>query len=387
MLKADRDKVSSGEVIAENETDKATMEVEAADEGVLGKIIVPAGTKAVAVNSLIGVLLEEGEDRKALEQVIDGNASVKIQAVAVEEKKASASAEVAPKMEVTQESNSRVFASPLAKRLAQEKHLDLAKISGSGPRGRIIKSDVVNSSAAPRGVSRVKPESTQVPISTMREVIAQRLCESKQQIPHFYLSIDCNIDRLLQVRHEINLSLAKDNPTDKISVNDMVTKAVSLALRDVQEVNVSWSGNAITQYHNVDVSIAVAIKDGLITPIVKNADGKTVFEISKEIKHLAKKAKEGALIPSEFQGGSITISNLGMYNIKKFSAIVNPPQSAILSIGAGVAMPIVQDKNIVIATMMNITMSCDHRAIDGAIAAKFLGSLKEYIEMPSRLLI
>jgi pyruvate dehydrogenase E2 component (dihydrolipoamide acetyltransferase) len=389
--KKEGDQVKSGDVIAEIETDKATMEVESADEGVLGRILIQEGTKAVKVNAVIGLLLEEGEDKSELDKVkIDAPEEQKIgqkeEKVEVQSKPQVAIPAVvsAPVMQT----NKRVFASPLAKRLAKEKGFDVAQIKGTGPNGRVVKNDVLSFTGSQSGfVSRVMPEQSVVSISTMREVIAKRLLESKQNIPHFYLSMDFNLDKLLEIRADINSAVSTESVEFKISVNDLVTKAVAMSLRRHPSVNSSWNRNSIIQYNNVDISIAVAIPDGLITPIVKNADQKSIFEISKEIKSLVVKAKESSLKPEEFQGGGITISNLGMYGINSFSAIINPPQSSILAVGAGIEKPVVKNGQVVSSTVMTITMACDHRVVDGAVAAAFLNSLKDYIEKPSRLLI
>lgn len=393
--KKEGDKIESGQVIAEIETDKATMEVEAADEGILGKILVQGGTKAVKVNTVLALILEEGEDASALDKVEieSSNTAVTDQPVqnTPEQPKATQVS-----VEETHQVNaaSRVFASPLAKRIASQNNIDLSKISGSGPRGRIVKADLSNVSASkgcsPLGnqVSRITPESQKLEISSMRDIIAKRLTEAKQQVPHFYLSIDCQIDKLLDMRAQINSAASNsDKPEWRISVNDLVVKAVALAFRKVPEANAAWNGNSIIQHNNIDVSVAVAIKDGLITPIVQNADQKSVFAISSEIKQLVGKAKAGTLKPAEFQGGSTTVSNLGMYGVKQFNAIINPPQSAIFAIGAGQEVPGVVNGIIEPITVMNVTLSCDHRIVDGAVGAQLLQAFKDSIENPSRLLI
>lgn len=400
--KKEGDTVSSGDVVAEIETDKATMEVESADEGTLGRILIKEGTKAVKVNSVIGLLLEEGEDKAELDKVeIDAPEATSPEKT---EEKPQAEAKVEPKPESKAapaptpiptaaapiaQAGKRVFASPLAKRLAKEKGFDISHIPGSGPNGRVVKKDVLSFTGVSRAgvVSRMTPEQSVNPISTMREVIAKRLLESKQQVPHFYLSMDFNLDKLLEMRSDVNSSASKENPEFRISVNDLITKAVAMSLKKHSGVNASWNNDSIIQYNNIDISIAVAIPDGLITPIVKNADQKSVFDISREIKELVGKAKSSSLAPEEFQGGGITISNLGMYSINNFSAIINPPQSSILAIGAGIEQPVVSNGKVKSSTVMNITMASDHRVIDGAAAALFLNTLKDYIEKPSRLLI
>ena len=388
--KKEGDKISAGQVIAEIETDKATMEVEAVDEGVLGRILVPAGSKGVKVNAAIAILLEEGEDKSAL----DGFEVEEVTTpVVVQEPKAevvSAPAHHAPAQQ------NRIFASPLAKRIAQESNVDLATIQGSGPMGRIVKEDVLSASGSKRAVStmmqnmqvgRASPETTSMAISTMREVVAKRLTESKTQVPHFYASVDCDITKLLQMREDINQSANAKDPEFKISVNDMVVRASALALREVPAANTSWGAHEIIQYNNVDISVAVSVKDGLITPIVFNADQKSIFVISNEIKSLAAKAHANALKPQEFQGGGFTVSNMGMFGVKNFNAIINPPQSCILAIGAGIKQPVVQEEKIVISTIMNVTLSCDHRVVDGAVGAQLLSAFKKLIENPVRLLI
>lgn len=380
-LKKEGDKISPGEVIAEIETDKATMEVEAVDEGIIGKILIPANTRSVAVNSLIALVLEEGEDAKNLENYKPKSNFVPIvkQEVALpkkEEQKALVSTSF-------NASSNRVKASPLAKRIASIEKIDLNLISGTGPHGRIVKVDVLNRAPNKKGVVRNNQEYKAIPNSNIRRVIAQRLLESKQNIPHFYLSIECNIDKLLNLREEINY----DNEKYKISVNDLVIKAVALALKDNPDANSSWTEEEILQYNNVDVSVAVAIEGGLITPIIRNADQKSLFEISEEMKLLAKKARENSLKPEEFQGGGFSISNLGMYGIKQFQAIINPPQSCIMAVGASSKRAIVVNDKIQISTMMDISLSCDHRVVDGVVGAKFLSSFKKYIEAPIKMIL
>lgn len=399
--KKEGDEIKAGDVIAEIETDKATMEVEAVDEGTLAKIVVPEGTNEVAVNSLIAVLLEEDEDKSALDGFVEAN-SAKAEAPKAEAKKDEAAApampapapkapEQAPAPKPANTSNERVFASPLAKRIAEQQNIDLSRIQGSGPNGRIIKADLEGGSAksTPRNtgiVSRNPEEFKMRPHSMMRKVIAQRLTESKQNIPHFYLNVECNLDKLMEARADIN-SMSDQSAPYKISVNDMVIKAVSYALRDVPEANASWSDEGAMMYNNVDVSVAVSIDEGLITPIIRNADQKSLIDISHEMKSLAKKAREGKLSPEEYQGGGFTVSNLGMYNIKRFNAIINPPQSAILAVGAGEKRPVIIDDELSVATIMDVTLSCDHRIVDGAVGANFVNAFKDYIEHPVKMLI
>jgi pyruvate dehydrogenase E2 component (dihydrolipoamide acetyltransferase) len=386
--KKEGDKIKAGDVIAEIETDKATMEVEAVDEGILAKILIKEATENVPINTIIAVLLEEGEDAKKLDEFI---ASIGVAPAATATAKPIEEVKQAPKAVaiVEQKATDRVFASPLAKRIAEQKGVNLHNISGSGPHGRIVKSDILEAGSCHRNtpsVGRNLEEYILKPHTNIRKIIAKRLVESKQEIPHFYLNIECNIDRLLDARQDIN-HVAGTPPVYKLSVNDMVIKAVALALRDVPAANASWDDSGVMIYNNIDVSVAVAIDDGLITPVVRNADQKSLPNISNEMKSLAGKAKENKLKPEEFQGGGFTISNLGMYGIRRFNAIINPPQSCILAVGEGSKRPIVEDDKITIATIMDVSLSCDHRVVDGAVAAKFLAAFKEYIEHPVRMLL
>ncbi|HJD64544.1 MAG TPA: pyruvate dehydrogenase complex dihydrolipoamide acetyltransferase [Rickettsia endosymbiont of Sericostoma sp.] len=391
-LKKEGDKVVPGDVIAEIETDKATMEVESVDEGVLAKIIVPQGTENVAVNSLIAVLLEEGEDISLLDNFIASSDNVakssEKPAIVVEESK---SVNLTPENKTIKDT-ARVYASPLARRLAAIDNIDLSNIQGSGPHGRIIKKDVLSYLVQPtnsgkiRAVNRNNQEYRSVPNNNIRKIIAKRLLESKQTIPHFYLSIECNMDKLLDIREDINKSLIEESNI-KISVNDFVILAVAKALKIVPEANASWDESDIRYYNNVDVSVAVAIDNGLITPIVRNADQKDLVTLSRELQTLIKKARDNKLTPEEFQGGGFSVSNLGMYGIKSFNAIINPPQSCILAIGASSKRPIVDNDQIKIATMMDVSLSSDHRVVDGAVGAKFLTSFKKFIESPALMLI
>lgn len=390
--KKEGDEVKAGDVLAEIETDKATMEVEAVDEGILGKITIKDGTKNVAVGTLIAVILEEGEDKKSIDSFIKENSKAsEAKSDAPQEAKEEATtpakeakAESKPQI---QKSDGRILASPLAKRIASQDGINLATIQGSGPKGRIVKADLEGRAGRAKGiVSRSSVESSMKQHSTMRGVIASRLQESKQTIPHFYLNVECNLDKLLEARADIN-SMSDPNNPYKISVNDMIIKATSYALRDIPEANVSWSDEGMIMYNNVDVSVAVAIDEGLITPIVKNADQKDLVSISGAMKSLAAKAKEGSLAPDEYQGGAFCISNLGMFNINRFNAIINPPQSSILAVGAGAKRPVVIDDELCVATIMDATLSCDHRALDGAVAAAFLNKIKEYLEHPVKMLI
>jgi pyruvate dehydrogenase E2 component (dihydrolipoamide acetyltransferase) len=394
------DKIKSGQVIAEIETDKATMEVESVDEGVVGKIMVSAGTEGVKVNQLIALLLEDGEDKKVLDSYKPKAAAPQGGGVAAPEKKEEAKT-VAPAVSSPAPQalsvGDRVKASPLAKRVAANEGVDLRMVSGTGPHGRVVKDDVLKAVATGgtcgKGrVLRNPTEFTKIPNNNMRKVIARRLTGSKQTVPHFYLTVECELDKLLEVRKEINFdaeaTAGKDKkPAYKLSVNDFIIKATALALKKVPTANASWSDEAIMQYNNVDISVAVAIDGGLITPIVKNADQKTVVTISNEMKDLAARAKTGKLTPEEFQGGGFSISNLGMFGVKQFAAIVNPPQGCILAVGAGEERAVVRHGKIEIRNMVDLTLSVDHRVVDGAVGAEFLKALKHYIESPSLMLL
>lgn len=407
-LKAEGDAIEAGDVIAEIETDKATMEVEAVDEGVLGKIIVAEGTENVPVNDVIAVLLEDGEDASSI--VIPTEAAPKPQATAseVEEssqsysgKDPSASVTVAPSARDDKRGR-RVFASPLAKRIAADKGIDLASLKGSGPRGRIVKADVENAkpgaapvaAAASGVVAQALPEDAklnvygmayrEIPNNNIKKVTAKRLTESKQQVPHFYLTVECALDNLLAARKELN---DKANGEYKLSVNDFIIKAAAMALKAYPAANVSWTDEAIHQYLSSDISVAVATPNGLITPIVKAAETKGLRAISDEVKELAGRAREGKLKPEEFQGGSFSISNLGMFGVKEFAAILNPPQSCILAVGAGEQLPRVVNGEIKIQSVMNVTLSTDHRSVDGAVGAQWLQVFKQYIENPVSMLV
>ena len=387
--KEEGEEVAIGDVIAEIETDKATMEVEAVDDGVLAKILVAGGTENVAVNALIALMLEEDEDASALEDYEASSTSTSTSPATAETPSAPEEDTKPAPSSKTSNSDERVFATPLAKRIAADKGLDLKSVQGSGPHGRIVKADVesaqtssvqpTSSTATPSGPSSFKDE----PLNNMRKVIARRLQESKQKVPHFYLSVDCQIDALLKLRKELNTA----QEDQKISVNDMVIKAVAMALKDVPEANASYMGDTVRLYDSADISVAVAIEGGLITPIVFGAEHRGLTNISATMKDLAGRAREGKLKPEEFQGGSFSISNLGMYGIKQFNAIINPPQACILAVGAGVQQPVVKDGSLVPATVMNCTLSVDHRVVDGAVGAEFMNAFKKRIENPLLLLI
>lgn len=413
-LKAEGDGVVAGDVLAEIETDKATMEVEAVDEGVLAKIVVAAGTEAVAVNSLIAILQEDGDDEAAVQSLLASDSAVLENSdpnpapfVSSEPSVSSGEPVVAEKKATT-----RLFASPLARRLATREGLDLAGLSGSGPKGRIVQRDI-EAALAEGGAVRETPAERQgtrssgsvtpapagvcaremadklglsyrlEPLSAMRKVIAARLCESKQTVPHFYLSVDCEIDALLRVRKELNANLSEG----KISVNDFVIKAVAHALTKVPAANVAYSPQGLVYYDHADVSVAVATPTGLITPIVKCAESKGLAVISTEVKDMAARARDGKLKPEEYQGGTFSVSNLGMYGIREFSAIINPPQACILAVGAGEQRAVVKNGELAVATVMTCTLSVDHRVVDGAVGAQYIAAFKSVIENPLSLML
>ncbi|MBM3593317.1 MAG: pyruvate dehydrogenase complex dihydrolipoamide acetyltransferase [Alphaproteobacteria bacterium] len=400
-LKQEGDRIKAGDVIAEIETDKATMEVEAVDEGILGRILVPAGTQGVKVNDVIAVLVEAGE------AVPTAGAAPKAAPAPAAPAPVAAAPAAAVAPTPASASGDRVFASPLARRMAAQAGLDISKIAGSGPNGRIVKADVdaalsrgpapaAAPAAAPAPVAAPRPAApvaitaphTAIPNSSIRKVIARRLAESKATIPHFYVSTDVEIDALLKIRADLNARSPKDGPgAYKLSVNDLVIKATAVTLRRFPNVNAMWTEDAILQLHDVDISVAVSIPDGLITPIVKGADIKGLAAISNEMKDLAARAKAGKLKPEEFQGGGFSISNMGMYGVKDFAAIINPPQAGILAVSAGEQRPVVKNGVLAIATVMTLTLSVDHRVIDGALAAEFLQALKRNIEDPLSLML
>lgn len=416
-LKKEGDDVAAGDVIAEIETDKATMEVEAVDEGKIGRIVIKEGTKNVKVNELIAIILEEGEDKSAIDKFLKGKEEEKKKQAA--EKPKTATAEKSDTTAATVQlpagsgltpppappvfktstsaksfSGERTKISPLAKRMAEKAGINIASITGTGPHGRIVEHDVENSiksGGMASVVTRNPVEAVKIENDNMRQVIAQRLLQSKQHVPHFYLTIECNIDKLLALREDLNGEASNlestGKPAYKLSVNDMVIKAVAKSLKKIPAANASWTEKEIIFYNNVDVSVAVAIDGGLITPIIRNADQKSLPQISNEMKSLADKARKGKLQPEEFQGGGFSISNLGMYGIKNFSAIINPPQSCILAVGAGEKRPVIIGDKIEIANIMSVTLSCDHRVVDGAIGAEFLSAFKGFIEKPVTLII
>ena len=404
------DKISSGQVICEIETDKATMEVEAVDEGVIGKILVAEGTEAVQVNAPIAILVEEGEAVPAAPAAPAPAAKPAPQPAAPAAAPTPAPAPAAPSAQAAapapaaRADGQRIFASPLAKRIAADAGIDLAKVNGSGPHGRIVKADVESARSAGTAKTGPKPtaatpgptpaapqpvypagETRKVPHNSVRKVIAKRLTEAKQQIPHIYLTVDYEIDALLAARQAINAVGEKSKI--KVSVNDMVIKACAQALRDHPEVNASWTDTDMILNGTVDISVAVATDRGLITPIVRNADLKGVGRIATEMKDLAARARDGKLKLEEFQGGGFTISNMGMYGIKDFAAVINPPQACILAVGAGEQRVVVRDGQMVIRTIMSCTLSADHRIVDGSVGAVFLQTLKGYLEQPAAMLL
>ncbi|MEQ9518748.1 MAG: pyruvate dehydrogenase complex dihydrolipoamide acetyltransferase [Parvibaculum sp.] len=398
------DVVRSGDLLAEIETDKATMEMEAVDEGTIGKLLVEAGTEGVPVNEPIAVLLLEGEE---VSSIGASPAKPQIQEKRQEATAASAATPVvdppqaAAKPAPKKREFDRLFASPLAKRIAADKGIDLSTVTGSGPHGRIIKADVEN---APNATGAKRPGASapasagtgvrafyepgsydEVPLDGMRKAIAKRLTQSKQEIPHYYLTIDCVLDELLKVRKMLNEQGADQGV--KLSVNDFIVRAAALALKKVPDANVSFAGDALLMHHHSDVGIAVALDGGLITPIIRRAEEKGLAEISAEVKQLAERAKNKKLKPQEFEGGSFSVSNLGMFGVKNFTAVINPPQAAIMAVGAGEPRAIIVDGEVKAATMMTVTLSCDHRAIDGALGAKLLAAFKTYIEYPPSMLL
>ncbi|MDG6093694.1 pyruvate dehydrogenase complex dihydrolipoamide acetyltransferase [Acetobacter sp. AN02] len=394
-VKKEGDKISSGDVIAEIETDKATMEVEAVDEGILGRILVPEGTEGVAVNAPIAILVEEGED------VPDGPSGAAPAPKAPEAKAAPApqKSEAPKKAEPARaeapktaapSGDKRIFASPLARRIAKDKGLDLSAIKGTGPNGRIVKKDVEAAKKAPAAAPAplAAGETTSVPLSSMRKVIARRLTESKSTVPHFYVSADVELDALLDLRSKLNATSPAEGPEAfKLSVNDMLIKAAALTLKRVPDMNVSFTEDALIKYADVDISVAVSIPDGLITPIVRQADRKSLRQISNEVKDLVARARAGKLKPEEFQGGTFSISNMGMFGVSSFSAILNPPQAGILAIAAGEKRAVVRGDALAIGTVMTVTLSVDHRAVDGALAAQWVSTFRDIVQSPLSLVV
>jgi pyruvate dehydrogenase E2 component (dihydrolipoamide acetyltransferase) len=439
------DKVKSGDVIAEIETDKATMEVEAVDEGTVAKIVVPEGAHDIPVNNVIAILAAEGEDAKsagagapAAKQEQKAEEPAKAQAVPAKEHPkaekpaaakapeakpaapvAPAKAEAKPAVTLRTNGGGRIFASPLARRLAAESKIDLAQLSGSGPHGRIVQRDI--EAALKGGVGKAAPAAAPatgapavapphgmsdqqirslfaegsyevVPHDSIRKIIARRLVEAKTSIPHFYLTMDCRIDKLLALRADINSAAPMtkgekgDVPAYKLSVNDLVIKAMAMALMAVPDANVTWTEGGMLKHKHVDVGVAVSIPGGLITPVVRNADTKTMSQISNEMKDLAARARKRKLKPEEYQGGMTAVSNLGMFGVKDFAAVINPPHATILAVGTGEERAIVEKGEVKVATIMTVTLSTDHRAVDGALGAELLAAFKRYIEAPAGML-
>ncbi|NCW06052.1 MAG: pyruvate dehydrogenase complex dihydrolipoamide acetyltransferase [Rhodobacterales bacterium] len=395
------DRISSGDLIAEIETDKATMEFEAVDEGIVGKLLVSEGSEGVKVNSPIAIILDDGEQLEASETT---NLTVQ------EEPKTNSTEEAIVQVEqistnIAKTSSKRIFATPLAKRLAKEKGLNLESISGSGPHGRIVKNDILSFSvSSPNKVqenftsTKAKPfvnhdsnssietlyadrEFKEIPLNGMRKTVASRLTEAKQNVPHFYLRKEIIIDELLIVRSRMNEHLANTN--SKLSINDFIIKACALALQAVPAANSVWAGDKILQLKPSDIAIAVAVEDGLFTPVIRDAEAKSLSKLSKEMKELAEKARSKKLMPNEYQGGSFSISNLGMFGIDNFDAVINPPHGAILAVGAGLKKPIVnEDNTIAVSNVMSLTLSVDHRVIDGALGAELMQNITKYLEDP-----
>lgn len=385
-LKKEGDKINTGETIAEIETDKATMEVEATDPGILGKILIADGTRGVKVNTLIAVILEKGEDISAADAIIAKHSESK----PVQKQKPEDKTIIQPTEHTKHQiSTDNIHASPLAKRIAEEKGVDLSTVQGTGPNGRIVRKDIENTQPVQNTYKNGRNPllHTIVPHSNIRYVIAKRLAESKQTVPHFYLSVDVSVSKLNKIRKQMNEYLEKQG--DKISINDIIIKSCATALESHSNVNASWSDSGMILYNNIDICVAVGIPDGLITPIIKNANLKGLREISKEAKDLIKRSRENKLSLDEFQGGSFTISNLGMYNISHFSAIINPPQSAILAVGSVKTVPYISKKTGLLKEdeIMTITLSCDHRVVDGVLGAEFLNTVKEMLENPSLMVL
>ena len=400
------DRIQSGDLIAEIETDKATMEFEAVDEGIIGKLLVTEGSEGVKVNSPIAIILDDGEDLE-VQETKDITSQVKpkeqtvISAAPLETKN--------PLTGVAQTSSLRIFATPLARRLAKENGVDLGSINGSGPHGRIVKNDILNINAlspianqetledpvlrtntVQASGSSVKNlyadrEFKEIPLNSMRKTVATRLTEAKQNIPHFYLRKEIKIDELLQVRSRLNAHLAERN--NKLSINDFIIKSCALALQSVPMANAVWAEDKILQLKPSDIAVAVSVEDGLFTPIIRDADEKSLSNLSKEMKELAEKARSKKLMPSEYQGGSFSISNLGMFGVDDFDAVINPPHGAILAVGRGLKKPIVNDDDTIsVANVMSLTLSVDHRVIDGALGADLLQSIAKYLEDPVLML-
>ena len=431
-LKKEGDKVKAGDVIAEIETDKATMEYEAIDDGVLAKIVVPEGTQDVPVNALIAVIAGEGEDVKTAASAATGKTAPPPAAkpptpptpspvtpppsTPAQVQKTPPAAAPTPPAEMrasVSKDGGRIFASPLARRLAKDAGVDLARVSGSGPHGRVVARDVeaaksgkglAPAAARPAAAAPISPAMADsqilalyepgsyelIPHDGMRRTIAQRLTASTQNVPHFYLTMDCDIGKLLAAREEINAVAPKNKdgkPAYKLSVNDFVIKALALALQRIPDANVSWTEGGMLKHKHSDVGVAVALPGGLITPIVRMAETKSLSAISNEMRDLAQRARARKLKPVEYQGGTTSVSNLGMYGIKDFTAVINPPQSTILAVGAGEERAVVRGGKVEAAHIMSVTLSCDHRAVDGALGSELLGAFKALIENPVMMVV
>ncbi|MEO1140959.1 MAG: pyruvate dehydrogenase complex dihydrolipoamide acetyltransferase [Pseudomonadota bacterium] len=409
------DAVTAGDVIAEIETDKATMEVEAVDEGTVAKLFVAEGTEGVKVNAVIAMLVEEGEDPSSVSDTAPAAAPASSDTTAPAQeapKAAEPASKPAPAPAVAapvQNKGDRVFASPLARRIAAQNNVDLTTVTGSGPHGRIVKADVENleGGAAAQTATAARPMATSmsdnqvlalyneeeyelVPHDGMRRVIAERLTESTQTIPSYFISMDCELDALLALRKDMNAAAPLDEnekPAYKISVNDFIMKAMALALQDVPMANASWTSNARVKHKHSDVGVAVAVDDGLFTPVVRKAEEKSLSQISAEVKDLAYRARNKKLAPQEYQGGSTAVSNLGMFGVSNFTSIINPPHASIMSVGAGEKKAVIKDGEITTATIMTVTFAFDHRVIDGALGAVLAGAFKKYIEKPVTMLV
>ena len=416
-LKKEGDTIKSGDVLAEIETDKATMEVEAVDEGTLARIVVPAGTADVPVNQLIGIIAADGEDAKSAAASGGAPSAAPAPAAAAAAPAAVAAPVAAPAAAPAAGApagGARVFASPLARRIAKDAGIDITRVSGTGPHGRVVERDVKSAisgggakaapaaaaapqaarAPAPMGDEQIKkffePGSyEEIPHDSMRKTIARRLVEAKQTIPHFYLAVDCELDKLLALREEINKAAPQKDgkPAYKVSVNDFVIKALALALIRVPDANVTWTEGAMLKHHTADIGVAVSIPGGLITPVVRKAETKTLSVISNEMKDYAARARARKLKPEEYQGGTSAVSNLGMFGIKHFSAVINPPHASILAVGAGEQRVVVKNGQPAVANVMTATLSTDHRAVDGALGAELISAFKTIIENPMSMLV
>ena len=424
------DRVEPGDVIAEIETDKATMEVEAVDEGIVGRIVVPEGSEGVAVNAVIAVLVEDGEElgeEAAAAPSAPAAPPPAAEAPAAPPDREMKATPLARRMAAlagidlatltgsgahgritrddvrratgraapagVEDRGERIFASPLARRMAGEAELPLEGVAGSGPEGRIVKRDIERELRQGAAPPPAPPELEQLPglppferirHTNMRKVIARRLTESKQTVPHFYLTVDCEIDALLEARREINLRAPEGV---KVSVNDFVIKALATALCRVPDANAAWTEDGLLKFQQVDVSVAVSVPNGLVTPVVRQAESKGLARISAEMADFAARARDGKLLPEEYQGGTTSVSNLGMFGIRQFDAVINPPQGTILAVGAGEQRPVVKDGSLTVATVMTCTLSCDHRAVDGALGARLLDAFKALVECPAAMLL